>query len=304
MSSQNVVAIITTCNRCEQLRRCIACLQAQQGADCDILVIDNDSRDGTAEYLRAQHDVKVYHMAENTGGAGGFYTGIKLAYEAGYGRFWLMDDDVMPAPDALARLLAADEQLQGAFGFLYSETRWIDGSICRMNEPKLLRKLEATADLVPLQQASFVSILLPAETVAKVGLPIPEFFIWGDDIEYTRRIAVRSGLPCYWVRDSHVTHMTSQNVGSNIALDIPERIERYVYAYRNERYLYRQEGWKGFAYYWPKCWLNFGRILFLGRGLKKRRFRALMQGIKQGKRFNPQVRWPDESRRKKACLGN
>ena len=87
MSSQNVVAIITTCNRCELLRRCIACLQVQQGANCDILVIDNDSRDGTAEYLRTQHDVKVYHMADNIGGAGGFYTGIKLAYESGYERF-------------------------------------------------------------------------------------------------------------------------------------------------------------------------------------------------------------------------
>ena len=299
MSSQNVVAIITTCNRCELLRRCIACLQVQQGANCDILVIDNDSRDGTAEYLRTQHDVKVYHMAENIGGAGGFYTGIKLAYESGYERFWLMDDDVMPAPDALARLLAADEQLQGAFGFLYSEVRWIDGSICKMNEPKPSSRRTATADLVPLQQASFVSILLPATTVAKVGFPIPEFFIWGDDLEYTRRIAVRATLPCYWVRDSHVTHMTSKNVGSSIALDMPERIERYVYAYRNERYLYRLEGWKGIAYYWLKCALNFSRILIFGQSFKKRRLHALLCGIRKGKTFNPEVRWPDECRRKK-----
>lgn len=299
MSSQNVVAIITTCNRCELLRRCISCLQVQQGANCDILVIDNNSRDGTAEYLRTQHDVKVYHMAVNTGGAGGFYTGIKLAYEAGYERFWLMDDDVMPAPDALAHLLAADEQLQGVFGFLYSEVRWIDGSICKMNEPKLSSGRMATIGLVPLQQASFVSILFPATTVAKVGLPIPEFFIWGDDVEYTRRIAVRAGLPCYWVRDSHVTHVTSKNVGSSIALDMPERLERYVYAYRNERYLYRQEGWKGIVYYWIKCLLNFGRILILGRGFKKQRLCSLLRGIRKGRNFRPQVRWPDESGRRK-----
>lgn len=302
MSSQNV-AIITTCNRCELLRRCIACVRKQEGANCDILVIDNHSQDGTVEYLRTQHDVMVCYMTENTGGAGGFYTGMKLAYEAGYERLWLMDDDVMPAPDALARLLAAGEQLQGAFGFLYSEVQWLDGSICRMNEPKSLRGLVTTAGLIPLQQASFVSVLFTAAIVAKVGLPIPEFFIWGDDVEYTRRIAVRAGLLGYWVHESHVTHMTPQNFGSSIAVDVPERIERYVYAYRNERYLYRQEGLSGITYYWLKCMLNLWRILIFGRGLKKRRLCALLRGIRQGKRFNPQVRWPDESRRQERVQG-
>ena len=47
--------------------------------------------------------------------------------------------------------------------------------------------------LVQAEQATFVSLLLRAATVQKVGLPIKEFFIWGDDIEYTRRIARRIG---------------------------------------------------------------------------------------------------------------
>ncbi len=38
---------------------------------------------------------------ENLGGAGGFHRGVKAAYDQGFDRIWLMDDDVVPAPDCL-----------------------------------------------------------------------------------------------------------------------------------------------------------------------------------------------------------
>ena len=37
---------------------------------------------------------------------------------------------------------------------------------------------------------SFVSLWIPMSVVKEVGLPIKEFFIWGDDWEYTRRISI------------------------------------------------------------------------------------------------------------------
>ena len=46
---------------------------------------------------------------ENVGGAGGFRIGMETAYAAGWDRIWLMDDDVVPAPDCLATLMAVDE---------------------------------------------------------------------------------------------------------------------------------------------------------------------------------------------------
>ena len=73
--------------------------------------------------------------------------------------------------------------------------------------------------------------------MATYGLPIKEFFIWGDDVEYTRRIALRE--PSYLVEDSQVLHDTKNNVGSNIVYD-DERIDRYRYAYRNEMYIARR----------------------------------------------------------------
>lgn len=110
--------------------------------------------------------------------------------------------------------------------------------------------------LLLAEQATFVSLFLRRDVVHLVGLPIQEFFIWGDDIEYTRRIAVRYGLPGFVAGKSRVVHAMANNNGSNIAKDGTERIDRYRYAFRNENYLYRQEGFKGFCYYFAKCGKN------------------------------------------------
>ena len=48
-------------------------------------------------------------LPENLGGAGGFRAGMKAAYDAGFDRIWLVDDDVVPAPDCLTVLLGVDE---------------------------------------------------------------------------------------------------------------------------------------------------------------------------------------------------
>ena len=53
--------------------------------------------------------LQVTHSEENLGGAGGFHLGVEQAYHAGHDRIWLMDDDVVPAADCLAVLLAHDE---------------------------------------------------------------------------------------------------------------------------------------------------------------------------------------------------
>ena len=101
-----------------------------------------------------------------------------------------------------------------------------------MNRQKLEENFYEQMDLiryglVRAKQATFASLFLRVETIKQVGLPIKEFFIWGDDIEYTRRIAVRCGLPSFLVGKSQVLHMSASNSGSNIATDGKERLERY-----------------------------------------------------------------------------
>ena len=50
MADKRIAAVVVTYNRLPPLQKCIESLSGQT-ADCDILVVDNASADGTADYL-------------------------------------------------------------------------------------------------------------------------------------------------------------------------------------------------------------------------------------------------------------
>ncbi len=287
-----VAAIVVTYNRLELLRQCVEALRAQTAA-CDILIVDNASTDGTANWLASQPDLHCRNTGSNLGGAGGFHFGMRWAVEDSYEYVWLMDDDTLPQPDALEKLLEADRVLDGNYGWLSSVALWTDGSECKMNRQKLKKSFYEYSPLmkyglVQAEQATFVSLFLRSETICCFGLPIKEYYIWGDDIEYTRRIAVRGGLPCFTAGQSQVVHAAKSNVGSNVALDDAERIGRYFYAFRNEAHLYRQEGMKARAYCFAKRCRDFLRIMRYGKP-KGPRFGILFKGIWAGFFFCPEI---------------
>ena len=290
---EKVCAVIVTYNRVTMLKKCLDSLK-QQTVSCDILVIDNDSTDSTAEYLAKRDDIINIRLDKNLGGAGGFNKGLRKAVELGYDYFWLMDDDVIPDSEALEKLLLADKVLDGNYGWLSSVPLWTDGKGCRMNKHKLSGEFYDNIGLLKYglfraNQATFVGLFIRRATVLSAGLPIKEFFIWGDDIEFTRRIAVRMGIPSYIAGQSIVTHAMKDNNGSNIARDGVERLSRYNYAYRNENYLYRKEGIKGFCYYFAKCGKNIVCSLFLAKDHRFKRIGIIMKQFFAGLFFNPKV---------------
>lgn len=291
----DICAVVVTYNRLAMLKDCIEALK-RQTVPCDILVIDNAGTDGTKEFLEASAELSHLRLKENTGGAGGFNAGMRKAVKRGYRYVWIMDDDTLPYPDALEKLLEADRILDGRYGWLCSVPLWKDGKECRMNRPKLLKAFYLDIHLMRYglvrgEQATFVSLFLRTETVREHGLPIREFFIWGDDIEYTRRLAVRKKLPCYVAGQSRITHAMKENVGSSIALDSPGRLERYNYAFRNENYLYRQEGIRGVVYYIGKCGVNILRIILHAKDNRLRRCGIILKQMVMGVFFNPEVEY-------------
>lgn len=296
---KDIVAVVVTYNRKRLLLQCIQKLLTQQRAECDVLIIDNGSTDGTAEAVQRINSPKIHYVNtnKNLGGAGGFNLGMRMAVEAGYRYVWIMDDDTLPEKDALFELIAASDKLKGNYGFLSSVVLWKDGHECKMNRQKISKSYYHDVELlnhglIQIEQATFVSLFFPSGTIQKVGLPIRDFFLWGDDIEYTRRIAIRKHLPCYLVGKSRVIHAMQNNSGSNVALDVLERIPRYYYAFRNENYTYRQEGWRGICYYYAKCGLNLWRILTQSKNHRWIRCRTVFVGMLEGVFFHPEIEYP------------
>lgn len=296
MSAGRVTAVVVTWNRRALLMECLERLFAQTWRDMDVLVVDNASTDGTGEALAPLIEagrIAYVNPGENLGGAGGFQLGIRRAVETGCGFTWVMDDDAMPEPTALEELMRAGEKL-GEFGWLSGKVLWTDGSLCRMNVQRDLKMgnlTDFTGERIPSGAATFVSLLIPAKVVREVGLPIKEFFIWADDLEYTRRISRK--YPCYVIPASVTVHKCATNNGGNISTDEEARIARYWLAYRNEVYIYRREGARGAMRLMLRTPLHIWRVLTRSKGKKAERIRTILGGTLDGLSFRPEIEYLD-----------
>lgn len=311
---KKIIAVVVTYNRIALLKECVQALLHQK--DCintqlDILLVDNASNDGTKEWIEEQtthitsHDttpIYALHLTENTGGAGGFYHGMKWAYEHGADAIWIMDDDTIPQEDALQKLwegmacVRKQGVLKNEIGFVSSTVLWTDGSPCEMNRQHDVGKAfsisgkDAEEDILTLQpvdSATFVSLLFSREAVEKMGLPIKEYFIWGDDKEYTLRLS--ASYPCYHVKDSVVIHKMAINAGSNIVIDAIARVPRYFYAFRNDLCTAKRRGTKEVIIYFAAFFLNMLRVLLKSKDGKKLRLQTMWKGMRAGVKFDPEI---------------
>ena len=290
--SLRTAAVVVTYNRLPLLRQCLAALTSQTALGLTIFLIDNASTDGTAEAVAAMTlpNLVYRNTGKNLGGAGGFAYGVREAALAGYDALWLMDDDTLPTPTALAEFLQADRDLHGRYGWLSGRALAPDGT----DQPMNLQRVTPYKDLpnfdgarIPVVMASFVSLFLRTETVRRYGLPIAEFFIWSDDWEYTRRIS--RAQPCYVIPASRVVH-AMQNPGTvNIAADVPARWERYRYFYRNDVVLYRREGVRGWLWLLAKDAWHTVQVLRSPQGRKAWRIGIIWKGFFAGVRFAPEI---------------
>lgn len=294
-NEKKVIAVIVTYNRKELLKECIEAILDQDYKNCDVLIVDNNSTDGTYEYIKDLLKNKriIYkNTGANLGGAGGFNYGLKEACELGYEYVWIMDDDCIVHKDSLDEFLKADKKLKGEYGFLSSKVLWKDGNICTMNKQKKkfskwLKDFETNYQTI--EMASFVSMFIKTKTIKKYGLPIKEFFIWTDDWEFSRRIS-RNEV-CYYISSSVVTHKCKENIGASIDTVEGDRINRFKYLYRNDVVLYRGEGLKGIILLKLRLLLHKLRIFKSNKKDKKDRIKIINEAIKEGKKFYPEIEY-------------
>lgn len=286
-----VAAIVVTYNRLKLLKENIEALLGLENQLSNIVIINNNSNDGTEEYLNSLSNslFVIKNSKVNLGGAGGFNYGVKVAFdETDADFFWIMDDDTIPEKDTLVNLINADERLKGNYGYLCSHVVMEDGT--DGNIPQLVGDWTTEVDkgLIKVSSATFVSLFTKRSVVSELGLPISEFFIWGDDTEYTTRISQKYNS--YFVIDSKVIHKAKSVRNVDIINDTADRLPRYFYRYRNNIYITREyENSKKLLFVMIKHMYLAVKILFIAKNNKFKRSNLIFKGIFSGLKFNPNV---------------
>jgi len=263
--SDSVCAVVVTYNRKNLLLECLEALQRQTRPIQGIYLIDNASSDETPELLLEKNYItelppqrleepwekelripnftdgnyiKLHYvrMHRNSGGAGGFYEGVKRGYERGYDWLWLMDDDAEAKPDALEKLFIYKKEglclcpliigHDGKYQFYHHK---IVNKIIMLDNP-INNNIEKIKEISKIDSNAFVGPLINRKIIGKVGFPIKEMFIWGDDLEYIYRIS--RSFKVYLIKESIMLHK-DLNMGINKRLKESQRWKLYYY-FRNK----------------------------------------------------------------------
>lgn len=244
----SVAAVVVSFNRLDYLKKCLTALEEQTTPLDEIIVVENGSTDGSADYVRRSHPgVTLFETGKNLGGAGGFAWGVELALMHGHSAAWLMDDDAEPRNDALAPLLKVMES-EPRPGFAAPLVEDETGEVVQGNLPTISTDPFAQLSAqrlggIALAHATFVGVLIDLELAATMPLPYADFFIWFDDVEYTKRLA-RASFGVHVVA-SRMKHPNNAGV-----LDMGGRLYYYL---RNQLWITRLN---------PRPWSLTQRPLF------------------------------------------
>ncbi|MDI2130193.1 glycosyltransferase [Yinghuangia seranimata] len=198
----SVAAVFVTFNRSALLRDTLTALAGSTRPVDEVVVVDNASTDDTAEMLAAEFP-KVRHvrLASNTGAAGGFAEGLRVAEAAGHDWIWLFNDDDHPLPGALAAMLDRMSELPQRTAMFASWLVDDTGAVARLGSGWRNRRLplvEPPADgrPYPVDVLIFAGALVNAAAVRELGLPRAEYFMMWEEMEYCIR-ARRAGWAVY-----------------------------------------------------------------------------------------------------------
>jgi rhamnopyranosyl-N-acetylglucosaminyl-diphospho-decaprenol beta-1,3/1,4-galactofuranosyltransferase len=279
--SNTIAAIVVTFNRKQLLTECVDALLAQAHPVNKIIVIDNDSADGTPEFLQEKGYldnpcIEYVRLAENTGGAGGFHEGVKRAYEMGYEWIWLMDDDAEPGPNTLKVLAKHFETEQvsalasmvvdpAGISLLHRGRVSFQGVFSLFHQPLSLEAYHQ--EVVEIDMASFVGILVNRKSVAKIGLPKKEFFIQHDDLEYCLRL--RQAGKILLITDSVILHKEQAKAANTEVKFMGKRFLKTPYEkYWLKYFMRRNLVWTGkkytknvFVFYLSLIWVYLKDIV-------------------------------------------
>ncbi|MDN2452993.1 glycosyltransferase [Lactobacillus sp. UCMA15818] len=215
---ETVTVLIVTYNRSDCLIKLLKSLLIQSYKLERIVIFDNNSTDKTTcklqkngyikssiveknkLYINKKDNVETIYLksSKNTGGSGGFYSGMKMANSFGSDYIWCMDDDVLPDEGCLNEMLSSFDKNVGIVIPNRSDNYFSDNAIVDFNlkNPFLFRlgmqkRIISSSDIgdnsIEVVDMPFEGPLIKSDIINKVGYPNKDFFILFDDTEYAYR---------------------------------------------------------------------------------------------------------------------
>ncbi len=222
-----VVAVVLTWNEYAETAECLRSLANATYPRLEVILVDNASDDGSGERLRGEFGgIRTIRLSENRGYSAGNNAGIRSAMERGADYILIMNNDVAVTPDFLEPLVEVAGRAP--------ENGLVTGKVYYKSDPTKIysaggyislwkcsgvngRQWEREAEPDPSEGESEISfangclVLVRRSVFEECGLLAEHFFLYFDDIEFSRRVAPKFKM--FYTPLSRVYHRSGAGVG-------------------------------------------------------------------------------------------
>jgi len=216
----------------------------------EIVIVDNDSQDGSYDeisaYAQAQgwHDVRVVQASRNGGFGAGNNVGIRAGLADGSKPdfVYVLNSDAFPAPDAILRLhehLAAHPEAGFAGSYIHGPAG--DTHLTTFRFPSIASEFEGAIRLGPVTRIlrrarvpvdtpaaagrvdwlAGASLMMRQSVLDEIGLFDETFFLYFEETDLCRR-ALSAGHQVHFVPESRVAHIGSASTGMKEWQRVPD----------------------------------------------------------------------------------
>jgi GT2 family glycosyltransferase len=221
--------VLLNWNSGEMTAECIRSLFQMNDSAFEIIVVDNGSKDGSAEYLRKQFpQITILPQDHNLGFAAGCNVGMKLAMQRGFKYVLPLNNDTVVDPAFLAELsLAANEHPQAAmispkiyFWDLPDRFWWAGGSFSLWTGmAKHIGRKEVDHGQfdrsVELDWATGCALLMSTAALRETGLFDESLFGNGEDLDLSLRLR-KAGYQIWFAPKSRLWHKEGVDYRKNV----------------------------------------------------------------------------------------
>lgn len=219
-----VLAIVLNWQQADVTLLCVQALRAMNGPALDILVIDNGSKDDSAQKIKHAPGIsKFLQLSKNLGFAAGNNAGLRLAGEEGYAYALIVNNDAFAQKDMLVHLLAEthpDIAMLSPKIFYESDRNQIWFANGRRQPATLdLRDTGRDQQDGPQWMVSRdvdyllgTCLLVDLAAARKVGLLDERFFFYFEDLDWSIRFQ-QAGYRLRLVADAHLYHQVAISTG-------------------------------------------------------------------------------------------
>ncbi len=240
-----VIAVVITFNRPDIVSRCLDSLFAGTVRPDRIVVVDNGSPEPYHVSARLSPWTEIVRLDHNTGPAGGAAAGQTMALSLEADWIWMVDDDAVVEPEALARLVAQAEtaetgvyfrsvcydmsrqQLPFYNSFTYNKRTGLLKPVPREHYQKEQFRFDACA---------MAGLFLPSVMMRKIGIFDSTLYGWYDDTEFTLRATLAHfqgyALPASRMDHPSANRRTLRIFGRSFAI-LADQPLRLYYGTRN-----------------------------------------------------------------------